>query len=666
MDASPNTTPSGPNWRWRLLMWSAITIAFTSWSIQFSYHHGRLIGAPGCDDVGYFNDGLDRLEVFYLRGWKGLAHSYSTSPPHSPFSTTLAAASFGLFGIHEWAPYAGNGLIVFLLVVFTDLLLLGARLWVRLAGLALVLTLPLTHKAVDEFRPDVAVALLTAMGVVMVLMRSLVTSSRRYQCVVGLVFGLALLVKPTMCVLTIFLWGLSLSVALLCDRYLEKPGYRRLLTTYSLTGLITCIVAAPYYLWNGKHIFHYIYTNIFGSEAATWQIQISLQDHLLYYVTGRGAVEMVDTSVWVLGAAILTGAVYVLARRQSESIVRMSALAFCMLGAYAVPTVSACKHPFYGLAFLSLAVFAALLSLREIYGKNLPIRPIWRVATALILLGGVALTVGQYPTVANWGTYGDSRISSSRKTCGDIVAAIAAQQKEAGAVVLTNVEARYPTSLTLNWIARANGHPFTVRSEPMGSDLETYRQAMKRADFVLAMKVDDPYKAFATERLAAEILAAARSLPNLVEVQSFPSYDGVEYFLFKNTRTSFMGLKNTKNLGPVEGPYPQWELPRVRWGFGNETQVWFDGKPGVPMRLSLSGRAGVVNQTVTVLLDGKEIHSQPLPVQRAFTSIDVPLPITTAGAHEVTLRYGATASAASEARSMSVLFERLQIVPDAK
>ena len=64
------------------------------------------------------------------------------------------------------------------------------------------------------------------------------------------------------------------------------------------------------------------------------------------------------------------------------------------------------------------------------------------------------------------------------------------------------------------------------------------------------------------------------------------------------------------------------------------------------------------------MLDGKEIHTQPLPIQQAFTPINVPLPITTAGDHELTLRYGATDSA-SETNSMSVLFEQLQILPGA-
>lgn len=82
------------------------------------------------------------------------------------------------------------------------------------------------------------------------------------------------------------------------------------------------------------------------------------------------------------------------------------------------------------------------------------------------------------------------------------------------------------------------------------------------------------------------------------------------------------------------------------------------------MRLSMSCRSGAANQTLTVLLDGKEIHRQPLPADKAFTAIDVPLRVTTHGEHELTLRYSACDSA-SESRALSVLFERLQIRPNA-
>ena len=83
---------------------------------------------------------------------------------------------------------------------------------------------------------------------------------------------------------------------------------------------------------------------------------------------------------------------------------------------------------------------------------------------------------------------------------------------------------------------------------------------------------------------------------------------------------------------------------------------------GAAMRLSLSCRTDVVNQSLTVLLDGKEIYREPLARRTEFTPLEIPLPIATAGQHELTLRYGAF-NAASESRQLAILFERLQVLP---
>src|SRR5437660_471549 len=83
---------------------------------------------------------------------------------------------------------------------------------------------PWSRQAVIEFRPDFAVALVTAMGVVMTVTRSLTKSSWHYRCAVGGVFAAAFLIKPTMFVMTFGLWGLSLSVGLAADWYLNRPA----------------------------------------------------------------------------------------------------------------------------------------------------------------------------------------------------------------------------------------------------------------------------------------------------------------------------------------------------------------------------------------------------------------------------------------------------------
>ena len=80
------------------------------------------------------------------------------------------------------------------------------------------------------------------------------------------------------------------------------------------------------------------------------------------------------------------------------------------------------------------------------------------------------------------------------------------------------------------------------------------------------------------------------------------------------------------------------------------------------MSLRMSCRSGIIDQTLNVLLDGKQIYSQLLAGGKTFTAIEIPLPLTTRGEHELTFTYSESAKS-SDSRSLAVLFERLQIVP---
>ncbi len=176
--------------RQRFVVWLVISVICTAWLVQYSCVHGRIAMEMDLDDVVYFNDGLDRLDRLYDQGWIGFVQDYYRAPPHSPFSSLLAVVSFGVFGIHEWAPYAGNGVLIFLVIAFSDYLLRDARAWQRWFCFILVCSFPLVEGAVSEFRPDFAAGLLTAMGIVLILKDSLTESSWRRRVLAGICIGL--------------------------------------------------------------------------------------------------------------------------------------------------------------------------------------------------------------------------------------------------------------------------------------------------------------------------------------------------------------------------------------------------------------------------------------------------------------------------------------------
>ncbi|MFM7438104.1 MAG: hypothetical protein ACKO2V_05795, partial [Snowella sp.] len=59
-----------------LALWLAIAILFTVLQIQQSLRQGQLSLPPSYDDISYFNDALNRLQIFYNDGFKGLLREH--------------------------------------------------------------------------------------------------------------------------------------------------------------------------------------------------------------------------------------------------------------------------------------------------------------------------------------------------------------------------------------------------------------------------------------------------------------------------------------------------------------------------------------------------------------------------------------------------------------
>lgn len=102
----------------RWLPWLGMMLAAaltTSLYVHQSLAAGRLAcGIPLYDDVGYFEDALRRVQVFYQAGPREVFYEHWRHPLHAPWSTYAALAGYLLFGYNLWAPYAVNAVLVFL------------------------------------------------------------------------------------------------------------------------------------------------------------------------------------------------------------------------------------------------------------------------------------------------------------------------------------------------------------------------------------------------------------------------------------------------------------------------------------------------------------------------------------------------------------------------
>ena len=118
---------------------------------------------------------------------------------------------------------------------------------------------------------------------------------------------------------------------------------------------------------------------------------------------------------------------------------------------------------------------------------------------------------------------------------------------------------------------------------------------------------------------------------------------------------AFSVFEQTDGLGPIEGPYPQWNLPHIRWGIGAQSSLIAQGPPNSRAKLFIlaSGHANE-GQNLSVLIDGELKLNAGVPTE--FTNYEIPIEFGATGTAKIVLRYGVPATNA-------VLYKALVIRP---
>lgn len=621
--------------------------------------HGRLLYAPGYDDVGYFNDGLIRLKQFYDNSVEGLVRGYVQTPPHAPFSTFLATASFAVFGRYDWAPYAADGLIILGLLLFVDFLLRGATLLQRILVYLTVLTLPFCAAAVAEFRPDTACGLLTAAGIVLLLRQPLWTASNRYKVFTGLIFGAAILVKPAIFPVTTALFSLSLVLATICDWICFRMA-RRIETTsksWMLVILPALAVMLPHFLLAGSYIVQYIQTAVSGRDKALWALKGDTQWQLVYYLTGKGGHDMLSALLWLIVAVLAVGAILMLIEMNRPRVLRAAAFFVVTAAAYFIPAVNHMKSPFLAAAFYGLLLLGMVIVLRDL-GMWFGIGRMGRTAGTMLLavVLGVGLWLAKFPDAL--GDPADPQTISRNRVLGDVYAALqhAAEGRSLTRTFVTS--AGELNAETLQYLALRDSLPMNFADRHREDDLNLYRQELDRADFCIASEagVEGVIDWLPSTKIQDQTLELVRSRGDFRQIAIVPTINGKRYFVFEKPGP-FSGWDRIEGLAREEGPYPQWNLPVVRWGLGTATTAHFTAGPKGAV-LHIVARADVPGQAMIVQLDGRVLIQHQFAKPGQFDTLNIPLEAQ-AGAHTVVLSY--TKHDNNPDRPMAVLYQKLQV-----
>jgi hypothetical protein len=349
-----------------------LTFGFTTMALDFSATHGKLTAVPIYDDCVYLLKSALLVENFR----DGRFVEGMPSPIHSAFSVLLGSAAYALLGYQDYAPYAANGLIVLIYLLFL------VQIWNRLPLAALVpllifyLCFPIVGMAVLEFRPDFAWGFFVGgMGVALVTSRSIFQSWRK-ALLLGVLFAASLLAKPSTFAMTgvIFLGGTAASFLIAWVGGRDSKWMLLSVRGWAISVVTAGILVLPYILYEGSHIWEYFLINSFGEHKALWKFEGDIRAQMEYYLVGMGGVTSLGSVGWVLLFWTLLGLGAVFWRGGKEDRCRAVFGVLLVFGIYLVNTVATAKSVFLGAAIYGAFLFFSAWLLAEIWKIFVPYR----------------------------------------------------------------------------------------------------------------------------------------------------------------------------------------------------------------------------------------------------------------------------------------------------
>lgn len=392
--------------RWRKLWLSIAFILFVSgtfayWSLRESFAHGRLATEPNYDDVAYFLSGTQVLQSLRSGHVMQTLGSYM----HSPYSVLLAASSFAICGAKDWAPYAGNVVVVICYLAALSYFVCHLPTGVQMGALLAFLSFPFATMAVVEFRPDIMWSVLVGFTAVYLSTANREFSSRVEGAALGFVYGAAMMTKPSTFLMTTAVIGLAGVLRTLRGAFSGK------LTLLRFFGWLTCfflaalLVAGPYYSLHFREIWSYFYKNSFGINKHIWVQAQTLSTHLGHYIDSQNA-STSNLGRWRLPILFFVGLglpLGILRTKDREKRAIFASLAVLVIATWLASSLFGMKSPFLGGAFYGTLIFACAYLLAEVVkpAQELLSRPIAQ-SLSFAGLAGVSFAMHTWPAYSEW------------------------------------------------------------------------------------------------------------------------------------------------------------------------------------------------------------------------------------------------------------------------
>ncbi|CAB3780898.1 ArnT family glycosyltransferase [Pararobbsia alpina] len=554
---------------------------------------GRLAHDVSYDDIAYLNDAIDRLIVLVDQGIWAFFDTFLHNPPHSPLSTVFALTALSIGGYSTLIVYATNSL---LLVAVVSFLLYAFRnfdqrvlIWIGAA----FLTSPIAYNTIENFRPDFAVGFVTT-AMAWWFITGMVNGDRSSLVLAGGAFGGALLVKPSFFAHTLALAiGLSALylIVFVLGRKIKKNTVHLGIRPLCVFWGIAFILALPYYVIAGRGIFDYFWNNTRGADAYLWSYGKEVSEaRVIRDYLGSAYQRAIGFHLILCVVFIVVGATLLTIRRNWRELAVLGCLVGFGITSFTILVIGRHKNSFFFSTFQVTVLiagfygFGALYSLLGKRSRNALIVVAW---CALVAAAQINLSKHAHfePTTEDLADH-----SLNRKIVNQIQDALSDSGKGSNrSPVSVIVTVPGPVNAhSMKWIAAQGGLSIRPIDRDRSSQMSDFLEAARATDFVVvpnALRAEF-YRQFPGAPLQSELLDMLRKNSDFVEIS--PKDDKAHYHVFKNVALmgsgapvlDFHGVKSVSGFANPEGPYPQWQLPRVQWMSATASQLCVQD-PGV-------------------------------------------------------------------------------------